>query len=375
LPTRVKVIGAGSIGNHLSQAARRMGWEVDLCDVDPAALERTRTQIYPTRYGSWDPAIRLFQSKDVPKGGYDYIFIGTPPDSHMSLGLAAAEENPRAVLIEKPLCQPDLASAQQLHERLTRGKIRGFVGYDHVVAASVAKVDELLRAGVVGKVLAIDVEFREHWGGILKAHPWLSGPEDSYLAYWRRGGGACGEHSHALNLWQHFAHVLGQGRIEQVAATADYVSLRGAQYDRACYMNVRTEGGLLGRIAQDVVTAPPRKWARIEGDAGAIEWHCNYAPGEDAVFLPRAAAGQQAEFRFKKTRPDDFLQELRHIEAALEKGTDSPISMIRGLDSMLVIAAAHASAQAGRAMRIQYDKGYRPDAVQPSMQTAAAGSA
>ena len=30
---KVKVIGAGSIGNHLSNAARAVGWDVVLCDV------------------------------------------------------------------------------------------------------------------------------------------------------------------------------------------------------------------------------------------------------------------------------------------------------------------------------------------------------
>jgi hypothetical protein len=35
---KVKVLGAGSIGNHLSNAARRLGWSVDMVDSDPAAL-------------------------------------------------------------------------------------------------------------------------------------------------------------------------------------------------------------------------------------------------------------------------------------------------------------------------------------------------
>jgi hypothetical protein len=29
---RVEILGAGSIGNHRSQAARRLGWSIDLCD-------------------------------------------------------------------------------------------------------------------------------------------------------------------------------------------------------------------------------------------------------------------------------------------------------------------------------------------------------
>ena len=78
---KVKVLGAGSIGNHLSNASRALGWSVDLCDIDPEALERARTQIYPSRYGKWDDSIRLFESAQAPRGGYDLIFIGTPPHS------------------------------------------------------------------------------------------------------------------------------------------------------------------------------------------------------------------------------------------------------------------------------------------------------
>src|SRR5262245_48382897 len=105
---RVKIIGAGSIGNHLSHAARCLDWSVALIDSDPAALERTKAQIYPIRYGGWDRAIRLFTADVAPRGGYDLICIGTPPDNHMELALLALEEAPKAVLIEKPVCTPVL---------------------------------------------------------------------------------------------------------------------------------------------------------------------------------------------------------------------------------------------------------------------------
>ena len=38
----VKIFGAGSIGNHLAHASRSLGWNVTICDVDQAALDRTR---------------------------------------------------------------------------------------------------------------------------------------------------------------------------------------------------------------------------------------------------------------------------------------------------------------------------------------------
>lgn len=360
---KIKVLGAGSIGNHLSNASRAMGWSVDLCDVDPAALERTRTQIYPGRYGKWDEQIRLFQNKDAPKGGYDMIFIGTPPDVHIRLAMEALEERPKAVLIEKPVCGPDLAGANEMFERARALGVAMFVGYDHVVGKASRLASTAAASPGLGAVTTLDVEFREHWGGIFNAHPWLSGPADTYLGFWERGGGASGEHSHAANLWQHFAHEIGAGRVVEVQAVLDMVDDGKVRYDRLCAMNFRTEKGLIGRCVQDVVTQPPRKWARIQHVNGHVEWQCGKEPGVD--FVSAALPGKVTlEQRVSKTRPEDFIEELRHIEAALASDpATSPISIARGLDTMLVVAAAHLSHRTGRKVAIDYSKGYRPEAL------------
>ena len=113
---KVKIYGAGSIGNHLAQASRRMGWSVDICDIDDEALNRTKNEIYPSRYGNWDNQINLYNNQKAPVGVYDLIIIGTPPDSHMKLARSAVKEGAKAVLVEKPLCSPDLSGAKELFE-------------------------------------------------------------------------------------------------------------------------------------------------------------------------------------------------------------------------------------------------------------------
>jgi predicted dehydrogenase len=360
---RIKVLGAGSIGNHLSHASRTMGWAVDLCDVDPRALERTRTQIYPTRYGKWDEAIRLFEGDRAPRGGYDLIVIGTPPHVHISLALQALDEKPRAILIEKPICGPDLGGAQELHERARREGVAIFVGYDHVIGRASRIATELALSANMGPVTTLDVEFREHWGGIFNAHPWLAGPWETYLGFWDRGGGASGEHSHAANLWQHFAHCVGAGRVVEVQATLDMVKDERVDYDRLCLMNLRTENGLVGRCVQDVVTQPPRKWVRIQRTNGFVEWQCGREPGVDAV-TALLADRKAVEEKVTKTRPDDFIEELKHIHAALAAQPEqSPISLARGLDTMLVVAAAHLSHRSGRRVKIDYSAGYTRNAL------------
>jgi len=354
----VKIHGAGSIGNHLANASRRIGWSVTMCDLDPAALQRTREQIYPARYGEWDDAIQLSTSAEAPQGGFDLIFIGTPPDSHMQLATQAIAERPQAVLIETPLCTPDLEKTDELVTLAREAGVKVFVGYNHVVSAVVSRAEQLIPQ--LGPVETLDVEFREHWGGIFKAHPWLDGPQDSYLGFWRKGGGASGEHSHAINLWQHLAHRLGAGRVAEVTATLDYVTTTALDYDRLCFLNLRTEQGLIGRVVQDVVTQPARKWGRIQGKDGfidiaigsedRIQWHCGGQPSGEQVI--------------KKTRPDDFIAELRHLDQVLKgEHPDDTISLERGLDTMLVVAAAHLSHRHGRRVIIDYAKGYSSNAL------------
>ena len=362
--TRAKILGAGSIGNHLAHAARRLGWHVDLCDIDPAALKRTRESIYPSRYNTWDPAINLFVAGDAPKGGYDFILVGTPPDSHMALAHRALDEKPRAILVEKPLCAPDLKGAADLLQRARAEKVAVFTGYDHVVSAGIGAATQLAASGHLGRLQTIDVEFREHWGGIFAAHPWLDGPADTYLGYWKRGGGAASEHSHALNLWQHFAHALGEGRVTEVSAMLDYVDDGSVCYDRLCLVQMRTDGGLCGRVVQDTITLPPRKCARLQGSEGYIEWRYDYGHNQEAVLYGRGTEPPKRRV-IEKTRADDFIQELRHLAEATNSGEaeQSPIALERGLETMLAIAAVHRAAQCGAAVRINYDNGYTTDAL------------
>ena len=357
---KTKIYGAGSIGNHLAQAARRMGWSVDICDVDIEALKRTKNDIYPSRYGEWDHSIGLYDCKDVPISGYDLVIIGTPPDSHMSLALDAVKEGATAVLVEKPLCTPDLIGAQDLFNEAKKKNCVVFVGYDHAISRSASYVAKLLEEKKSGEVQTIDVEFREYWGGIFAAHPWLDGPSDTYLGFWKRGGGACGEHSHAINLFQMFAIKANVGRIIEVNASIEYINDSNVNYDSLCLLQVKTENGMIGRVVQDVVTQPTRKWARVQASNGFIEWFCGNKPGVDTVIYSDDNKSTKVE-EVSKTRPDDFYEEMKHIDSAI-KNKDiydkSSISLERGLETALVIAAAHLSAKNNCTVSIDYDKGY-----------------
>jgi len=359
----IKILGAGSIGNHLANASRSLGWQVYLCDIDQAALERTKKDIYPQRYGKWDNKINLCLSKDAPVGGFDIIIIGTPPDVHLKLAETALNEKPKAILVEKPFTTPDRTGVKVFYQKANDLGIKIFVGYDHVVGKATEFTEKKLKSKKFGKVNFIDVSFREHWGGIFKAHPWLSGPSDTYLGFWSRGGGSIGEHSHGINLWQHFSHCVGGGRVKSVYSDITYVKNNELNYDESAHLIFETENGLKGRLVQDTLTTPPIKEAIIGCEKGNIIWRSCGHKGYDEVSIDTLNEDENCYNKVVKTRPEDFILELEHISRFINSKETSPLELSRVLETVNIISAAHLSAEKGKKIDIDYSS----DMITPNL--------
>ena len=84
---QILIFGAGSIGNHMANAALRIKCNVFVTDINSAALQRMKDSIFPSRYGKWNKNITLLNYDKVflSKFKYDLIVIGTPPNTHSKL--------------------------------------------------------------------------------------------------------------------------------------------------------------------------------------------------------------------------------------------------------------------------------------------------
>ncbi len=352
----ILIVGAGSIGNHLAYACRQQNWGTTLVDIDESALSRTQNETYPARYGEWDPEI-ILSAKLPESGDYDIVFIGTPPDSHgrVLFQLLDSKINLKFMVIEKPLCTPDLRELIQISESInSQPSVRAFVGYNHNVSAIMQKAEDLIDSEIVGKPLSIDVRWLEHWGGIFAAHPWLDGPRDSYLGYIKRGGGAMLEHSHGIAMWQHLARLLGCGEAADVSASIDYKNESDVFYDARTNIFVTSSSGLKGTILQDVITTPAEKYARVQGDSGFLELLINHEQGLDRIRYGKSNEDVQI-IDFKKTRPDDFRQEIEHLDVLLNDMTkSSPLDIEHGISCMTLIDAAIRSEQSKQTTEVTY---------------------
>lgn len=337
--TNVLIYGAGSIGNHLAQASRRMGWNVTVFDINPDALRRMQTDIYPTRYGKWDSDIVLAQSDaEFKKGDFDIIIIGTPPDSHMALALKAIVLEPKILHVEKPLLRPtdDFALFEQTCAQYPSVMVT--VGYDHAVAPSFQALLAYIKSGEFGKVLTIDGATREHWEGIFKAHPWLAGPHDSYLGYTERGGGAGCEHSHALHLTQTVAEIARWKNVQGTCQFSMVYGDKGEVYDESAFFTLQSGQDKFARVVQDVLSKPTEKYVRVQCRRAVLTWRCE--SGCDVVEV-KSYAGEEIIRRFAKTRLDDFYYLMKHYEGLLDGSlsyASSPIRFATGLSVMRIIA-------------------------------------
>ena len=347
------IYGAGSIGNHFAYAGRSKGWKTTVYDIDPDALIRMRRETYPSRYDAWDNEIDLLGK--VPDGQYDVVIIGTPPDTHLQLaGDVLIRNTPHVLLIEKPVTTPDDELVDIVRRLHSSENTHVLVGYNHNLTRNTIRAEELISSEVFGKPVSLHVRWLEHWGGIFRAHPWLDGPQDCYLGNWRRGGGACSEHSHAISIWDHFSRTLNEGPISRVQSTMDMYKGNGVEYDRTAILSVKSERGLSGSIILDVVSAPTQKMLRLQAESGFLEWHVNIDDNHDAIIYS-SIEGKVVEERIPKTRPDDFQGEIDHIEDILSGRVDpssSPIHLNCALRTQKIISGAHRSRQTGTSVTI-----------------------
>lgn len=354
---KVKIIGAGSIGNHLAQASRRKGWDVTVVDINQDALERMKNDIYPSRYGKWDAEIKLCAPKEAPKGGFEIICVGTPPDARMKIALEALKEDPEILQLEKPYFVPMVSEEKQAEnqaflDELKKHEIKVVVGYEYALGEGAKKMVDFIVNNDLGDVRLLEVEVREEWSGIFSAHHWLAGPHETYLGFWKKGGGASGEHSHAIHYWQYFADLLGLGKATKVSAAMKMVSNKEVDYDAISYMNIITDQGFNGRIVQDVVTDPPYLSMLIQREKGFVKWLRRGVPGKGNVeTITYGEKDKQGQWQIREEdivvkRPDDFYHEICHIADVLEGKIDadkSPLSIESGLQATKVLTAAHNS--------------------------------
>lgn len=348
---KIKIIGAGSAGNHVAHAASLKGWDVLLTDIDGDALVRSQNEIWPKRYGYWNKNIVLMDTPSASEITSDVLYIATPPTNHISYAVNNSRKH-KIILIEKPLTSPgfwDIKKINQLLHNNSFGNIFGeadvLVNYNHLLDPNLYWIQQKIVKKIIGNVTSISVHWQESFETILAAHPWLNGNIlGSYLGYRNLGGGSLSEHSHGLNMWQYLARISGAGRITQVKVESMDVNENRDSFN---HVKLITEYGIEGDLTQDGYIIPADKSFLVQGVQDNIEY----------------------QFRNDRVRSEDFMNIINHLDWILNHGITcsadmSPLDLSWGIETMMVINAIWKSFWNNKAtVTIDWSKGYVPDAL------------
>ncbi len=104
----------------------------------------------------------------------------------------------------------------------------------------------------------------------------------------------------------------------------------------------------------------------ISGEKGKIQWFVGYDSKNHAVILNEFDKDEPQIHLIPMSRRGDFILEIKHLEQLLDNKVsinESPISINKGLETMMVIAAAHVSNENKRSVTVDYSKGYDLDSI------------
>ena len=338
---RVLFIGLGGIGQrHLRNLRALRGDSVEILAHRTRGLKRTltdRLEIDPgvdveTRYG-----IRVVPDLQEAIGLAEAVFVCNPTRSHMSAALAAARAG-RHLFVEKPLSDSWEGIDEILGLAASR-RLVTLVGFQMRFHPLLQRLQALVRAGAVGRVIAVLAQVAEYLPGF---HAY----EDYRTMYASRrdlGGGVILSQIHEFD---YLYSLLGLP--QRVFAMGGKLSkLEIDVEDVACVsMEFRREGRPVPvQLHLDYVQRPPARTCTVIGDSGKL-----FLDFHRPVLQHFEQSGKLAleEVLSDFPRNQMFLDEMRHFLACLE-GTAQPlVPVAEGAQSLRMALAARESLETGR---------------------------
>lgn len=335
------VVGLGAIGQrHVRNLRRLLGDEVDFT----AHRVRGEAVVFTDSLDIASPEgleehyrIRTVPSLEAGLADHpDVVLVCNPSHLHANVATAAAKAGCH-VFIEKPLADR-WDEIEELIDTVDERKTVAFVAYQWRFHPLLERVREILRAGRLGRVLAVRAESGDYLPGW---HPY----EDyrrMYAARSDQGGGVILAQIHEMDyLYWLF------GRPDRIIAMGGRRSSLELDVEDTASI-LMDVGGLPVHVQLDYLQRPPRRTLQIVGESGTIladllaprlQVYRNGTLSEDADF---------AGF----SRGAMFVAEMQHFLRCVA-GEDEPAVSVRdGSHSLAMALAARRSLATGHVVAL-----------------------
>jgi predicted dehydrogenase len=253
---------------------------------------------YARRHGVprwYDNAQALIADPEV-----DAVYVATLPDTHAQYALAAAAEG-KPALVEKPMAR-HAPECDTMIEAFERASLPLFVSYYRRRMPYFLKVEELLRAGAIGRVTGVNYRLVE--------------PHHQKGPLWRVDATRAGS-GHFLDVGSHTLDLLDYllGPLEDVAGRAANVA---SPYDveDAVALSFRTSGGAMGSMSWNFAGGASDDTMRLTGTEGELSFPM-FSPRP--LKLRNASGEREVENPYPKTVAQPFIQSV--VDDLLGSGT------------------------------------------------------
>jgi predicted dehydrogenase len=330
---RVAVIGAGIAERHLAG----FRWLPELfevpvlCSLDEDRGLRLTSEFAIPEYTQ--DAAALFTRDDI-----DIVDICTPPATHFELSLRGIEAG-KHVICEKPLFG-SLAECDRMADVLSGTDRRLMPIFQYRYGAGLQKLRHLVAAGLAGRPILTTIE--THWwrGPDYYAVPWRGKWASEY------GGGLLGHAIHAHDMLNYVhgpcAEVFAYGatlvnpiEVEDTAALAVRMA-NGSLASLSMTLGSRREISRLRFSFHDLVAESITEPYTMSRDP----WSFVAGTPEAQVRVDAALAGLAPV-------EDGYTRQFELFHAALEAGTEPPVTLADARASLELVTAAYQSQRSG----------------------------
>lgn len=321
---RAGIVGGGR-GSFIG-AVHRIAAELDgRCRVVAGAMS-SDPSVARESADAWflERSYRSFEEMARQEGelddGIDFVILATPNDLHHPAAKAFLAAGIH-VVCDKPLAAT-LAEAEELARLVDAGSLLFAVTYTYTGYPAIREARSLVRAGQVGKLRRVNVEYFQDW----LMHPVER--TGNKQAAWRtdpkRAGPSCcvGDiGTHAENL---LAFVSGQSIESLCADVSSFVD--GRVVDDDANILVRLSGGAKGALmcSQIACGEANRLSIRLYGSAAGLEWHQEepntliFKPADEPWRYLRTGRGYMSAAAGEVTRmpaghPEGFLEAFANV--------------------------------------------------------------
>lgn len=260
------IIGCGDVTEVKSGPGFRKASRSQLVAV--MRRDAAKAEDYAKRHGVprwYSDADALIADREV-----DAVYIATPPESHGEYALKVAAAG-KPAYVEKPMAR-SAAECDVMVNAFERAKLPLYVAYYRRRLPRFLKVEELVKAGAIGRVTGVSWRF---------AAPQHRSPDSWRVEAKLAGGG------HFLDLASHTLDYLDYllGPLSNVRGTAANLASPYAVEDTVT-VAFKTAGGVPGAVACNFASAVRDDMLRVTGTEGEVSFSVF---GTDAVRFEGAA--------------------------------------------------------------------------------------